>query len=373
MKNKGFTLIELLAVIIILGILMIIAIPSVTSYINNSRKSTYIDTAKQLISGARNLVNKGNLRMYDTNTTYYIDSSCIKTEGGEAESPFGKFNKAYVVVTFNGNGYDYYWTSVDETGEGIKDIVDVDKLNEDNIESDLKISDIKDTIGVDGRSQYMIINKNTNCGIGEVINVTGYVEDKYITFPEGKDRSTLSYRDIVTIGTEDFYFIRYDGNNLVLLAKYNLKVGDIYQWEGHNVVKIDSYTSNNEGYGIQSSEATGFKSEGVIKGTIPFAENNYWKDNYSSNKYVYGPDSNLYNYVENYKKYLSGFNVHIKEARLLNELEHQSEARVEGLYYWTGVTGTTDITICCTQSGGATGYTGYRAYFMCGVRPVIVI
>ena len=38
MNKKGFTLIELLAVIIILGILMLIAIPSVTNYINNSRQ-----------------------------------------------------------------------------------------------------------------------------------------------------------------------------------------------------------------------------------------------------------------------------------------------------------------------------------------------
>ena len=36
MNKKGFTLIELLAVIIILGILMIITIPSVTKYINDS-------------------------------------------------------------------------------------------------------------------------------------------------------------------------------------------------------------------------------------------------------------------------------------------------------------------------------------------------
>ena len=46
MNKKGFTLIELLAVIIILGILMIIAIPSVTKYISDSRKSAYVDTAK---------------------------------------------------------------------------------------------------------------------------------------------------------------------------------------------------------------------------------------------------------------------------------------------------------------------------------------
>ena len=38
MNRKGFTLIELLAVIIILGILMLIAIPSVSSYINSSKK-----------------------------------------------------------------------------------------------------------------------------------------------------------------------------------------------------------------------------------------------------------------------------------------------------------------------------------------------
>ena len=87
-KKKGFTLIELLAVIIILGILMIIAIPSVTKYINDSRKSSYVDTAKELIGGARNVVNEGKLEMYSTNTTYYIPSKCIKTEnGGEAEPP----------------------------------------------------------------------------------------------------------------------------------------------------------------------------------------------------------------------------------------------------------------------------------------------
>ena len=79
-KKNGFTLIELLAVIIILGILMIIAIPSVTTYIQNSRKSAYIDTAKEIIAGTRTFVNQGKVPMYDTNVTYYVNYKCINTE-----------------------------------------------------------------------------------------------------------------------------------------------------------------------------------------------------------------------------------------------------------------------------------------------------
>ena len=166
MKKNGFTLIELLAVIIILGILMIIAIPSVTRYISDSRRSAYVDTANALISGARNLVNEGKLQMFDTDTTYYINTECIKTEGAN-KSPYGEFVKAYVVVTYNGKGYDYYWTSIDEVGNGVKKITNVDKLTENSIESDLKITDIIDTIGVNGRHKYMIIDKeHTNCRSG---------------------------------------------------------------------------------------------------------------------------------------------------------------------------------------------------------------
>jgi type IV pilus assembly protein PilA len=51
--SKGFTLVELLAVIVIMGILMMVAIPSVTRTIENSRKDTFVDIAKSYANAAR--------------------------------------------------------------------------------------------------------------------------------------------------------------------------------------------------------------------------------------------------------------------------------------------------------------------------------
>lgn len=54
LNKKGFTLIELLAVIVILGILMLIAIPAVTKYINSSRFDAFKSNASAFIDAARN-------------------------------------------------------------------------------------------------------------------------------------------------------------------------------------------------------------------------------------------------------------------------------------------------------------------------------
>ena len=52
MEKKGFTLIELLAVIIILGILMLVAIPSVSTMIYNSRVRSYVKSVDTVVSAA---------------------------------------------------------------------------------------------------------------------------------------------------------------------------------------------------------------------------------------------------------------------------------------------------------------------------------
>ncbi len=158
-KKKGFTLIELLAVIIILGILMIIAIPSVTKYISDSRKSAYVDTAKEIVAGTRNTVNEGKLGMYSTDTTYYIPFDYIKSENG-TKSPYGEFVYAYVGVIYDGKGYTYYWISVDDAGQGVDEVTPAAILNEDDIKSDINALDIKqkvDSTGIGGRKKVLVL------------------------------------------------------------------------------------------------------------------------------------------------------------------------------------------------------------------------
>ena len=56
LNSKGFTLIELLAVITIMGILMLVAIPAVSRTIENSRRDTFMDTGKAYINAVKNAV-----------------------------------------------------------------------------------------------------------------------------------------------------------------------------------------------------------------------------------------------------------------------------------------------------------------------------
>ena len=158
MKNKAFTLIELLAVIIILGVLMLIAIPSVTEYITNSRKNAYITTIKQYVSGATTKVNSMDIKATDPNTTYYVPLSCIPLETG-GNSPFGDFVDAYIVVVFDGSTkYSYYFTGRDSGGYGVL-LTLSDNLNDESIRT--SITEIDTSIGIGSRENIIILNENT--------------------------------------------------------------------------------------------------------------------------------------------------------------------------------------------------------------------
>jgi prepilin-type N-terminal cleavage/methylation domain-containing protein len=331
-KKNGFTLIELLAVIIILSILLIIAIPAVTNYINLSRKNAYIDTAKEIISGARSLVNSGSMNMYDANTTYYIDAQCIKTEG-DIRSPYGVFDKAYVVVAYNGTGYHYYWVSRDIAGHGIKDVTYFDDLDVEDIESDIKAEEITTKVGVGKRTDIIVFNNSCKPGpVQQAVSKVGEPGVDPVEYPEGKTKVSVRVGDIVKILDEEFYVVQPAAtmnDDLVLLAKYNLKIGHICSSDFSVIGEIKK---TEDRYGIQDSNMIGYHyTFDKYYGTIEFANSKYWDSGVGSTypgsysdpnyPYVFDDNSTIYDYLSLYRKYVERLGAKVVDVRLLTYKE----------------------------------------------------
>jgi hypothetical protein len=373
---------------------MIIAIPSVTSYINNSRKSAYVDTAKQIISGARNMVNDGKLEMFSTNTTYYIPISCIGTENG-TKSPYGDFQEAYVIVTYDGTNFTYYWVSRDETGQGVKDITSADNLKEESIISDIEPGDIQVTAVNPNKSNVLELNASCD-SFGDGGNTTPSGIANY----NGKTKDTVDVGDIVTIGTEEFYVIKplTDGK-LTLLSHYNLNVG--------------SNKKAGATEGLQDSEVKGYVSSGTKYGNLAFSSINYWSGKVGSgldytgsycsgNTYTAGTEcayvyydknknidsaNTISTYVDAYKEALIEMGQPIQEARLLRVEEayelgcgngawncNSAPAFVKETSYWLGSAYST-YGLWRVYSDGNFSFSDddYSYGLDCGVRPVIII
>lgn len=110
--KKGFTLVELLATIVILGIIMVIAVPNVMGILSRNRSNTYVEDAKKLATLAEYQVRSNGNVIQKPATNQCIVLTLSYLDNAEFEDPpyGGEYlkNISFVVVKKEGNELKYY-------------------------------------------------------------------------------------------------------------------------------------------------------------------------------------------------------------------------------------------------------------------------
>ena len=96
-NNKGFTLVETIAVIIILGVVLSIAVPSITNVVKSTNKNRMISDAETFISEVKEYVESDTIG--NTSNEYTLED--IKGKTKLSKSPYGEEYKknSYVDIT----------------------------------------------------------------------------------------------------------------------------------------------------------------------------------------------------------------------------------------------------------------------------------
>ena len=161
MNKRAFTLVELLGVIVILSIVLMIAVPNVTSTLDKAKKESYLSDAKKLITQTEYELRRGGIEKPAANELIKITLSYLGTRDVSKDQDGNKYNlKDTYVVVVRKNGYlEYYVNLVADLEEGQKGIqlVKSDELDSEErfnlITTDIKSlseSDIISKTGVSG-------------------------------------------------------------------------------------------------------------------------------------------------------------------------------------------------------------------------------
>jgi len=149
MSRKGFTIIELLATITILSMIMLVAVPNIMSTLDKSKRRTYVEDAKKMITLAEYRVRSDTnitLPSNENTTIAFTLSSMDLTDFSEGpEGGQYDLNRSYVLLTKRNNKYFYFATLVEKYGTAA-DIKyrGVDVMGYDDLLKETAINNVKD-------------------------------------------------------------------------------------------------------------------------------------------------------------------------------------------------------------------------------------
>ena len=223
-NERGFTLVELLAVICIMAVLLIIAVPAINALLFDSRTKMYVQSAGVFLDTAKHYVIDGTLDPYEFDITYYIHINNLSDEE-ITPSPFADWNQAYVVITHNeDDSYDYYWVSADKAGWRI-DLTEDEKIVKGSVYQGATTVNYRQPIG--GRRKIGVLDAN------------GYMQimDPYKEMTRPEAQECFSFKDLSDTETMLSYYNKDCGLDLVVPAVI----------DGRKVTSIYQYTFNNMG------------------------------------------------------------------------------------------------------------------------------
>lgn len=151
MNKKAFTLVELLASLVILGVLMLVVVPTVTRIINNNKIDTYLEDAKRFVSNVEySLKTNTNINLPEKNNCIIVALEYLESSDFDNPPSGGEYDvkKSFVIVKNNSNSYEYYVRLIEILGtnnyRGV-DLAKYEDLSEKNAQKEvvgLKESDI---------------------------------------------------------------------------------------------------------------------------------------------------------------------------------------------------------------------------------------
>ena len=137
MNSKGFTLIELMGVIVILSIIMLIAIPNVTSTLEKTKKDSYIADAKKFVSLVQYEVRMGTVEKPTPSHNVSVSLGDLKTDQISKDSDGNLYDtiNSYVIMQIVDGYITYNVQLVANTGNCEK-ARGIRSVNYENLDSD---------------------------------------------------------------------------------------------------------------------------------------------------------------------------------------------------------------------------------------------